>query len=563
MKLKRGTILLITLLVTGAILGLLAIQMALLSQTAKLKSQAFDQNVYGFQKDIVFRLEELETLDTVLRTSVGLDDEGTFSQTTMHVEDPSKPGHKIKTILKDIRHFETTVQIDSNNVILHLRKTERVRLDEAKSKSGKPSGAYMDTTLGPGMHSIPIDQVGRGKNVSVLLTVGETPHYISLDKSSPGRLVIDQSMDKYRRRLIDRVLNQYMVFKPIPITERLDFALLDSIVEVSGKKYWMPERLIYGIHSVEKDSIIYSNIPGFNNRLLHSEYNTPLFPNDLSIKPNNLVVYFPDRGLVLMKQLGISTFVALLFLALLLISFIILIRTLISQKKFAQSMIDFINNMTHEFKTPISTITLASEAIRKAQILQDQRRLVKYGNMIHDESVRMRKQVENILNMADLEKGEVELSFEPTDVHELIEQATEHFRLSVEKRKGIIRLDLKANPHQIRADKIHLMNVLNNLLDNSVKYTESAPEIEIRSLNVDGMIKIEFQDNGIGMKPEDQKRIFDKYYRVSTGNVHDVKGFGLGLAYVKHIVEAHSGSIDVESEPANGSSFVIRLPMDS
>lgn len=561
MKLKRGTLFILTLLVTGALLGLLTIQMVLLMQTATLKSQAFDQNVVGFQNEVVLKLEELETLHTVLRTSVGLDDEGTYSQTTMHVEDPARPGHKVKTILKDERHFDSSVEIDSNNVILHLRKTERVRLDEAKKKSGKAVGAYMDTTLGPGMHSIPIDQVGKGKFVTVLLTVGETPHYISLDKRSPGRLIIDQSMDKYRRRLIDKVLNQYMVFEPIAITERLDFADLDSIVAVLRKKYHLPETMTYGIQAVNEDSIIYSNRSEYNSKLLRSEYATPLFPNDLIMKPNNLLVYFPNRGLVLMKQLGISSFVALLFIALLLISFIILIRTLMSQKKFAQSMVDFINNMTHEFKTPISTITLASEAIRKNQVLDDHDRLLKYGGMIHDESVRMRKQVEIILNMADLEKGEVELNFESIDLHELIEQAVDHFRLAVEKRRGNLLLQLDSTQNKsIRADKIHLMNVLNNLLDNAVKYTTGAPQIEVSTKDNENNIMVDISDNGMGIRSDDVKRIFDKYYRVSTGNVHDVKGFGLGLAYVKHIVDAHQGRIEVQSEYGSGSVFRLVLP---
>jgi two-component system phosphate regulon sensor histidine kinase PhoR len=263
----------------------------------------------------------------------------------------------------------------------------------------------------------------------------------------------------------------------------------------------------------------------------------------------------------LFKQLGLSAFSTLFFIAVIVFCFIYVIRAIFAQRRISRVLVNFINNMTHEFKTPISTIFLASEALTKPAVLKEKSRLKRYGKIIQDESSRMRDQVEKILEMAALEEGDFEFNITSVDVHELIREAVDGFSLAVEKRNGILSVELGAGSHLIEGDAVHVRDVIHNLLDNAMKYTRENPEIVISTTNDADWIQLAIQDNGIGLRPEEQKRVFDKYYRVPTGNVHDVKGFGLGLNYVKLIVEGHKGTVSVKSEPGRGSVFTITLPL--
>jgi two-component system phosphate regulon sensor histidine kinase PhoR len=241
--------------------------------------------------------------------------------------------------------------------------------------------------------------------------------------------------------------------------------------------------------------------------------------------------------------------------------FVYTVRTIYKQRQFAGLMVDFINNMTHEFKTPISTIALASEALANPEIVRDENRLLRYNRIIRDENTRMRNQVEKILEMAALEEGDYELNIAAVDAHKIIADAVQNIALQIEKRGGKIECQLRAAAPVIDADEVHLANIIHNLLDNANKYSPETPVIKIATENDGDGLHIRIADNGIGLRPEDQKRVFEKYYRVPTGNVHDVKGFGLGLSYVRLMVEAHGGTITVKSEYQKGSEFEIWLPL--
>ena len=221
---------------------------------------------------------------------------------------------------------------------------------------------------------------------------------------------------------------------------------------------------------------------------------------------------------------------------------------------------DFINNMTHEFKTPIATISLAADSIASPKVISDEGKINRFVGIIRQENKRMLQQVEKVLQMAQIDKRDFELNLTRVDMHEVIRQAVDHLNLQVTKREGRIDVQLDASRPDIEGDATHLSNVIYNLLDNANKYSENAPEIRITTCNRGEGIEITVEDKGIGMTKEDQKHIFDKFYRVHTGNVHDVKGFGLGLSYVKAIATAHQGSIDVKSEPGKGSKFFLFLP---
>ena len=221
---------------------------------------------------------------------------------------------------------------------------------------------------------------------------------------------------------------------------------------------------------------------------------------------------------------------------------------------------DFINNMTHEFKTPIATISLASDSILSPSILENKEKVTRFINIIKQENKRMLSQVEKVLQMAQIEKENVELKFNAVNLHETIEDAVINAELKIQAKGGTIQTVLMSQNPIIEADQIHISSIINNLLDNAEKYTPERPEIVITTRDVKGGIEFDVSDNGIGMTKDALKLIFEKFYRVHTGNVHDVKGFGLGLSYVKAMVDAHHGKIFVKSEPGKGSIFTIYLP---
>ncbi len=263
----------------------------------------------------------------------------------------------------------------------------------------------------------------------------------------------------------------------------------------------------------------------------------------------------------MMRQATISAMLMSLFMLTIIGCFIYVIKTIFKQKKFSESLVDFINNMTHEFKTPISTIALTSETLNNPAVLNDQKKFKKYGQIIRDESSRMRNQVEKILQMAALEQGKIELSFAAVDMHEVIQNCIDNFKIQLEKNNGVFKFFPAAESAIVAGDRLHLENIIHNLFDNAVKYSAGNLMVEISTENLDGKLKILVRDNGIGIAPENLKRVLEKYFRVPTGNVHDVKGFGLGLSYVKLMVEAHHGEITLKSELGKGSLFEVVLPL--
>lgn len=270
-------------------------------------------------------------------------------------------------------------------------------------------------------------------------------------------------------------------------------------------------------------------------------------------------VRFPLVEANLISQMGIWGFSSVVML-IVIFFFVYTLLVILKQRRLSEIQKDFINNMTHEFKTPISTIAISTAVLKDPSIVQAPERLLNYATIIENENFRLKQQVERVLQMARLEKEDIGLKKERQDVHGLIQEAISNNGLRL---KADIQLQLEASNAKVMADKLHFINVLFNLLDNAVKYNERAPEIVIKTSNINGSIQIDVIDNGIGIRPEEQKKVFYRFYRVPTGNLHNVKGFGLGLSYVKLIVEAHQGKISVSSQPGNGSCFSIVLPVIS
>jgi two-component system phosphate regulon sensor histidine kinase PhoR len=271
-------------------------------------------------------------------------------------------------------------------------------------------------------------------------------------------------------------------------------------------------------------------------------------------------VQFPFIEANLIGQMGIWGFSSAVML-MVIVFFGYTLFVILRQKRLSEIQKDFINNMTHEFKTPLSTIAISSEVLRDPKIISTPERLLNYASIIQNESHRLKQHVERVLQMARLEKSDVGLRKEQLNIHEIIQEAVQNIHLSLQAKDGHVKLELNATESMASVDKLHFTNVLFNLLDNAIKYNRQAPELIVRTTNTTKQICIEVIDNGIGITQDQLKKIFNRFYRVPTGNIHDVKGFGLGLNYVKLIVEAHKGKVTVESKPLEGSIFRVTIPL--
>jgi two-component system phosphate regulon sensor histidine kinase PhoR len=318
---------------------------------------------------------------------------------------------------------------------------------------------------------------------------------------------------------------------------------------------------VYGIFSPKALQPEYISKRGFEEQLLKSNHIASLsciFKNDEMV----LGAWFPDERNRAMHSIFWWLLTCFILLTVLVFGFIFTIYSFLRQKKISEMKSDFVNNITHEFKTPIATISLASEMLLKPSVLASETKARKYAGIIYDENIRLKNQVENVLQLASLDRGTFNLKYKSIDLHQLIHKVVESFQLLVKEKNGSVKLLLNATLHQSYADSMHIENVIVNLLDNAEKYSSGSPDITISTFNRNDHIVVAVEDKGIGISKENQKRIFRKLYRVHTGNLHDVKGFGLGLYYVKSLIEAHNGNVNLHSEPGKGSRFEISLPLD-
>jgi two-component system phosphate regulon sensor histidine kinase PhoR len=276
-----------------------------------------------------------------------------------------------------------------------------------------------------------------------------------------------------------------------------------------------------------------------------------------------LCIVIPDIRSLVLSSLRWPIIISILFTLIILAAFYITVRTMVRQKKLVEIKNDFINNMTHEFKTPLATISLAVDALRNEKVMADPARMQYFNAIIKEENQRMNRQVETILRASQLEKEDFDVQFKTVQVHPVIQRVVDTFALQLQARSGQLKLQLNATNDRMAADESHLTNMISNLIDNALKYAREdvPPVVEIQTRNEAGRLVIEIADNGIGMSKDTLKRIYEKFYRAHTGNLHNVKGFGLGLSYVKTLVDTHRGTIDAESAVGKGSTFILRFPV--
>jgi two-component system phosphate regulon sensor histidine kinase PhoR len=279
------------------------------------------------------------------------------------------------------------------------------------------------------------------------------------------------------------------------------------------------------------------------------------------VSAENLVVMVPDYEQQALSSLRWIFIVPVVFTLLIIAAFYVTVKSLLDQRKLSEIKSDFINNMTHEFKTPLATISLAVDALRNEKVQQDREKARYFSNIIKEENIRMNKHVETILQAGLMERQQLQLNFRPVHIHELITDILDNYQLQLKEKKGEIRVQLNAKSDLIKADEVHFTNMISNLIDNAIKYSKEKPRISISTHCTRKYFVMRVEDRGIGMNKETVKRIFEKFYRAHTGNLHDVKGFGLGMSYVKTVVDTHKGKIKVESTLGKGSAFTIEMPL--
>lgn len=340
--------------------------------------------------------------------------------------------------------------------------------------------------------------------------------------------------------------------------DQLNKEMLNSLVDEAFKNYNITEEFQIGVYDCFSDSIIFDKYVS-----LSTHKDKKYVPQKWEHDGYYFGVYFPNK-----KEITLptdSSFPYSLIFASLLIIVVVLFfgyttSTVLKQKKISDITTDFINNMTHELKTPISTISLSVDVLKKSGELKENERLSRYIDIIKTENKRLENQVERVLRIAKLEKGDIELNFEEICLKDIIKGCVETFSVPIQDKKGKLTTKLNATEAHIYGDETHITNIIYNLLDNAKKYSEKAPNILIETLNEENKIKILISDKGKGIKKEDINFIFNKFYRVSTGDVHNVKGFGLGLYYVKQMVTKHGGTIEVKSKLGEGSTFILTFP---
>lgn len=406
----------------------------------------------------------------------------------------------------------------------------------------------------------------QGRGDSLHRPVEYRQAYPGLDKgklAGTKPLINGKAKDLDRADLLREVMKDLMYTKR-PIQERVNRFLLDTLLrkELTENGITLPYE--FAVQGNVNNGMIFSTASLKSNEWQQRSYKASLFPNETLQGNNLLYVFFPDQQKYILSNMGVMFGGSGILIVVIMACFYMAVSTILHQKKLSDIKNDFINNMTHEFKTPISTIALAAEMAQEnsgSSGAEVSPRMTRYLGIIREENKRLGTHVEKVLQMALLDKGHVKLKRSEANIHDLIDKVLNSQSVQMEQKEGELDLEFEAVHEMISCDEVHIANVLNNLVDNAIKYSPDKLHLTVKTANENNGVSISISDHGLGMSKEQLLRIFDTFYRVPTGNVHDVKGFGLGLSYVKKMVEAHEGTVQVQSRPGHGSTFMIWLPI--
>ncbi len=509
----------ISVLVGLALVALIAIQVYWIRSSIKLKKEEFDHSVIEALKSTSYKLEKIATANKIAK-KIKLRKQGVRITKPGLVTLKNPTGKDVQ-----VRIFEE-LSTDSSGVITSKMSQKEFIGDSIKSQK----------------NFLPYE---------LLNSSSSNEESLRDELLKAGTEVVNDLYDE----LIS--INVYKDYKP-----KVDSLMLDTVLHQELRSAGINTRFVYSISSQLANSTSKANYKDAQKDCDSTGcyYKINLSPSNVYVTPQYLSVNFPNETNYLLNTMWAMLTVSGIVITILIFAFYYTIATISRQKKLSLIKNDFISNMTHEFKTPISTIALAAEMLNDGSVAKTPEKQHRFIKMITDENKRLSILVESILQTSILDKGEFKLKINQVDVHEIINQAIQNTQLLIDQRGGSITKQLGASNCIISADKLHLTNIIFNLIDNAVKYTKDQPNIIITTKDTADGIEIVIKDNGIGISKDNLRKIFDKFYRVPTGNVHNVKGFGLGLSYVKAVVEKHNGTIHVESEIGKGSTFKILLP---
>lgn len=555
---------------TLASLGLIGFQFYWVGNVLKINEERFEQNVFQALASTSERLEKSEASDILLSS---------LARDTLFQKALLEP---IEPIRVQVRHRQVAVNrpsvvdslFDQNlpQISPTFRKLIASKEGEPKSFSQIEKYFYMSPTVASTLFTPDELAILLQEKEKYLEFLSNNDNYISkrqyasnrqdyiIEEFNVSRNVAETIVQANMKiELVEVVIHQLLSQGNQHILNRIDTSWVRTEVREQLVNRNIDQPFELGIIDGSNRIVGIGEVAdlGF---LKSQGIRAELFPSDLLGLENFLVIYFPTKENYLLQQVFLPLSSSLLFMVIIISCFVYAIKVIIRQKKISEIKNDFINNMTHEFKTPISTVSLAIEALQDPDLLNQESIRSRYLGIIKDENNRLGQQVEQVLQAAALDKKDFKLEMKSINLVNAVEEAKKHFELLVEKRGGSITTNYQVQSGFLQADTFHMNNILNNLLDNANKYSGNAPSIHVSLIEKQDGYSLAIRDAGIGMSKEAQKRIFDKFYRVPTGNIHDVKGFGLGLSYVKTMVEAHKGSIQVESEPGQGSVFTINLP---
>lgn len=567
---SKTSIKIIVFLMSLASLGLIGFQFYWVGNVLKINEERFEQNVYQALSSTSDRIEKGEASDILL---------GSLARDTIFQKALLQP---IEPIQLQVRRRKVAVNrpsvLDSlfDEPIPQISPTFRKLI---ASKEGEPKTFsqiekyfYMSPSVASSLFTPDELEILLAEKERYLQFLSERDRKMSkrqyansrqnfiIEELNVSRNVAESIVQANMKiELVEVVIHQLLAQGNQNVLDRLDTAMVRNEVrdQLINRNIDQPFELGIVGNNNEIVGIGHVNDLEF---LKNQGIKAELFPSDLLGVENYLVIHFPKKQNYLMQQVFLPLGSSLVFMCIIIVCFVYAIKVIIRQKKVSEIKNDFINNMTHEFKTPISTVSLAVEALQDPDLFGEQVLRKRYLNIIKDENIRLGKQVEQVLQAAALEKNDFNLKIEKVDLQAIIEAAKKHFELLVENRGGTLTTEYSLLTGRLEVDVFHLNNILNNLLDNATKYSKDAPIIKITVEETETNFILSISDRGIGISKEAQKKIFDKFYRVPTGNLHDVKGFGLGLSYVKTMIEAHKGTIMLKSEPGQGSVFTINLP---
>ncbi|WP_295653153.1 HAMP domain-containing sensor histidine kinase [uncultured Mucilaginibacter sp.] len=618
---KKRSIVLITTLMAAALLGVMAMQFYFLRQSYHLQSELFDRSVNEALNTVVSKISEqdhinfLNTKAKYLPKADGADtpvhvtyknkkylystvstnrknsapaNYDSLTTTTSVFYTPTGKNHneritRLKDTLKQLvamRNFakdleEVGIQVNVQEFTNEFGQVQQVLTPSLVplqtlhngnklNKYDTTSIVYIDPMMGRQViserHINPLwqrehdrkEKEAQVKRVQHLLQVETSPQHDKVIKIKPKAEVFENLAEEYQRT------NE-------PLPQRLNQALIDSLLRFELNTRGIDLLYSYEVTTAHNDSLIFSKAMDMNGErpvFIEAEsYKMPIFNQAVINDPGKLVISFPKKNSLILSHMAATMATSGGLLLVLIFCFGFTIYAILRQKKISEMKTDFINNMTHEFKTPVSTIMIASEALKDDEIARDTKRVSKLANIIYEENVRLGSHIERVLNIAKIEKDDFKLDIKSVDVNEMITTVLDSMLLKLQKHDVKIETDLNYadGPMMIKADELHFSNVIYNLVDNAIKYSNDTPEITITTQTKNKQAIIKIADKGIGMSHDQQTRIFEQFYRIPTGNLHDVKGFGLGLSYVNTIVKRLNGSISVKSEKDKGSEFELRF----